>query len=80
MEADRRKRVAAEMHSRTTQGFLTSDQELMQLAKTRKKVILKTQPYFAAKDRHDKSLTGGVISVVVSLPSTEHEHRTVRSG
>mmetsp|Transcript_22910 Transcript_22910/g.59791 ORF Transcript_22910/g.59791 Transcript_22910/m.59791 type:complete len:463 (+) Transcript_22910:282-1670(+) len=56
-EADRRKRVAAEMHAKTTQAFLSADLELMTLTKSRKKVILKTQPYFTAKDRHDKALT-----------------------
>jgi len=56
MEADKRKRRAADVHSRTTQNFLEADEELMNLAKTRKKVILKTQPYFSCKERHDKHL------------------------
>jgi len=56
MEADKRKRRAADVHSRTTQNFLEADEELMNLAKTRKKIILKTQPYFSCKERHDKHL------------------------
>lgn len=56
MEADKRKRKAAEAHSRTTQAFLEADEELMTFAKTRKKVILKTQPYFSSKEKHDKIL------------------------
>eukprot|EP00041_Stephanoeca_diplocostata_P029001 m.844903 g.844903 ORF g.844903 m.844903 type:complete len:410 (-) comp23476_c0_seq4:2140-3369(-) len=56
MEADKRKRMAAEIHSKTTQGFLEADEMLMTLAKSRKKVILKTQPYFACKDQHDRAL------------------------
>eukprot|EP00040_Diaphanoeca_grandis_P015275 m.77766 g.77766 ORF g.77766 m.77766 type:complete len:381 (-) comp25046_c0_seq1:81-1223(-) len=56
MEADKRKRKAADVHSRTTRNFLEADEELMNLAKTRKKIILKTQPYFSCKERHDKNL------------------------
>jgi len=58
MEADARMRRCSKIHGIKTQAFLHADQELMSLAKSRRKVILKSQPYFACKERHDRALLG----------------------
>jgi len=55
-EAEERKKKASKLHGVKTQAFLVADQTLMEYAKTRKRSILKSQPYFACKERHDRGL------------------------
>eukprot|EP00051_Salpingoeca_urceolata_P005889 m.78423 g.78423 ORF g.78423 m.78423 type:complete len:443 (+) comp14585_c0_seq1:125-1453(+) len=56
MEGEKRKRQLSEIHSQRTQAFLEADTKLMTIAKSRKKIILKTQPYFESREKHNRSL------------------------
>lgn len=42
------------------QAFLAADSKLMGIARQRKKLILKTRPYFECKANHDKILMGTI--------------------
>ncbi|EDQ88305.1 uncharacterized protein MONBRDRAFT_26563 [Monosiga brevicollis MX1] len=58
MTAFNRKEHADTIHQTKTQTFLKADRELMELAKARKKIIIKTKPYYESKVQHDKILMG----------------------